>query len=418
MIEAVLERCAGLDVHQETVVACVLSGDLNEAPKKELRTYGTTTEDLIQLANWLVNSGCSHVAMESTGVYWKPIWNVLEAFDFEMLLANAHHIKNLPGRKTDMKDAEWIAKLLRSGLIEGSFVPSPEVRDLRDLTRYRKKLVYHATAEKNRIHRLLQDANIKLTTFMSDVFGVSGRLLLQRLVDGEVITIEFLEDNMKGPLKNKAEQLLQSVNGRIRGHHIQMIRFSWEHLMFLEQTIQQIDQEIYSRLQGRREAVELLVTIPGVNEQSASIIIAEIGTDMEQFTNEHALAAWAGVCPGNFESAGKKKRTRVRSGNSLLKAILCECAWAAARTRNTRLSARYWSLVKRMGKKKALVAVAHTILKIIYHVLHKRQSYIELGAEYLEQYRKDKLERRQTKMIHELEAKGFLITRPASPQPD
>lgn len=413
MIEAVLERCAGLDVHQETVVACILTGALSEAPKKELQSFGTTTKELIELGNWLVNSGCSHVAMESTGVYWKPIWNVLEAFDFEMLLANAHHIKNLPGRKTDMKDAEWIAKLLRSGLIEGSFVPSAEVRDLRDLTRYRKKLVYQATAEKNRIHRILQDANIKLTSFMSDIFGVSGRLLLERLVNGEVITLEFLQQEMKGPLKHKADQLLQSVQGRIRCHHIQMMRYSWEHLLFLEQAIVQVDEQIYERLKDRREAVELLSTIPGINEQSASIIIAEIGTDMAQFRDEHALAAWAGVCPGNFESAGKKKRTRVRSGNSILKAILCECAWAAARTRNTRLSARYWSLVKRMGKKKALVAVAHTILKIVYHVLAKRQSYIELGAEYLEQYRRDRQERLQTKIIRDLEAKGFVITRPA-----
>lgn len=413
MIEAVLERCAGLDVHQETVVACILTGALSEAPKKELQSFGTTTKELIELGNWLVNSGCSHVAMESTGVYWKPIWNVLEAFDFEMLLANAHHIKNLPGRKTDMKDAEWIAKLLRSGLIEGSFVPSAEVRDLRDLTRYRKKLVYQATAEKNRIHRILQDANIKLTSFMSDIFGVSGRLLLERLVNGEVITLEFLQQEMKGPLKHKADQLLQSVQGRIRCHHIQMMRYSWEHLLFLEQAIVQVDEQIYERLKDRREAVELLSTIPGINEQSASIIIAEIGTDMAQFRDEHALAAWAGVCPGNFESAGKKKRTRVRSGNSILKAILCECAWAAARTRNTRLSARYWSLVKRMGKKKALVAVAHTILKIVYHVLAKRQTYIELGAEYLEQYRRDKQERLQTKIIRDLEAKGFVITRPA-----
>jgi len=413
MIEAVLERCAGLDVHQEMVVACILTGALSEAPKKELQSFGTTTKELIELGNWLVSSGCSHVAMESTGVYWKPVWNVLEAFDFEMLLANAHHIKNLPGRKTDMKDAEWIAKLLRSGLIEGSFVPSAEVRDLRDLTRYRKKLVYQATAEKNRIHRILQDANIKLTSFMSDVFGVSGRLLLERLVNGEVITLEFLQQEMKGPLKHKADQLLQSVQGRIRCHHIQMMRYSWEHLLFLEQAIVQVDEQIYERLKDRRETVELLSTIPGINEQSASIIIAEIGTDMAQFRDEHALAAWAGVCPGNFESAGKKKRTRVRSGNSILKAILCECAWAAARTRNTRLSARYWSLVKRMGKKKALVAVAHTILKIVYHVLAKRQSYIELGAEYLEQYRRDKQERLQTKIIRDLEAKGFVITRPA-----
>lgn len=411
MIESVLEKCAGLDVHQETVVACVLIGPLDQAPQKELRTFGTTVKDLISLGNWLMETGCSHVAMESTGVYWKPVWNVLEGFDFESILANAHHIKNLPGRKTDMKDAEWIAKLLRSGLIEGSFVPSEEVRDLRDLTRYRKKLVYQATSEKNRIHRILQDANIKLTSYMSDVFGKSGRLLLQRLVNGEVITLEFLEENMKGPLKQKSNQLLQSLQGRLRSHHVEMIRFSWDHLAYIEQTIKQIDLRIYLRLESRRESVELLTTIPGINEQAASIIIAEIGTDMSQFKSEHHLAAWAGVCPGNYESAGKKKRARVRSGNSLLKAILCECAWAASRTRNTRLSARYWALVKRMGKKKALVALAHTLLKISYHVLLKRQSYIELGVEYLEQFQMRREKQTETHMIQLLEAKGFLVTK-------
>lgn len=306
MMEAVLECCAGLDVHQETVVACVLSGPLDQAPKVEIRTFGTMTDELLALGEWLTDLHCTHVAMESTGVYWKPVWNVLEAFDLEMLLANAHHIKNLPGRKTDIKDAEWIAKLLRCGLLEGSFVPPTEIRELRDLTRYRKKLVHDATAEKNRIHKLLQDANVKLTTHMSDIFGTSGRILLQKIVDAEVITLPFLENHMKGALKHKSSKLLQSLNSRLRKHHRDLIRMSWNHLLFLEQSIADVEDEIRKSLAAKQEAVDLLTTIPGVNEQAASIIIAEIGTDMTQFKNEHSLAAWAGVSPGNHESAGKK----------------------------------------------------------------------------------------------------------------
>lgn len=307
MLEAILECCAGLDVHQESVVACVLSGPLDRKPQCEIRTFGTMTEELLELGEWLVSLGCTHVAMESTGVYWKPVWNVLEAFEVDLLLANAHHIKNLPGRKTDMKDAEWIAKLLRCGLVEGSFVPPVDIRELRDLTRYRKKLVQDATAEKNRIHKMLQDANVKLTTHMSDIFGVSGRKLLQMIVDGEVVTMEFLESQMKGALKHKSPKLLQSLNSRLRRHHREMIRHSWEHLIFIEHAIARVEQQIRTHLANKQEALDLLVTIPGINENAASVILAEIGTDMGQFKNEHSLSAWAGLSPGNHESAGKKK---------------------------------------------------------------------------------------------------------------
>ncbi|WP_245632955.1 IS110 family transposase [Alicyclobacillus kakegawensis] len=306
MMEAILERCAGLDVHQESIVACVLVGPLDRSPKSEIRTFGTMVDDLLALADWLSETGCTHVAMESTGIYWKPVWNVLEAFDFELLLANAHHIKNLPGRKTDMKDAEWIAKLLRCGLIEGSFVPSQEIRDLRDLTRYRKKLVQEATSEKNRIHRLLQDANIKLTTHMSDIFGVSGRLLLQKMIDGEVITLDFLETEMKGALRHKSAKLLRALNGHLRRHHRDMLRFSYEHLRFIERAISEVEAEIRAHVADKQEAFELITTIPGINENAAAIILAEIGADMDQFGGDKQLAAWAGLSPGNHESAGKK----------------------------------------------------------------------------------------------------------------
>jgi transposase len=314
MMESILERCAGLDVHQETVVACVLTGPLEHAPTCEIRTFGTMTHELLELGQWLMDKGCTHAAIESTGIYWKPVWNVLEAFELDLLLANAHHIKNLPGRKTDMKDAEWIAKLLRCGLIEGSFVPSQEIRDLRDLTRYRKKLVHDATSEKNRIHKFLQDANIKLTTHMSDVFGVSGRLLLQKIANGEVISIEFLQTHMKGALKKKTHSLLQSLNGRLRKHHRDIITFSWNHLLYLEEQIEKIEQEIFHRLAEKQEVLDLLTSIPGVNEKAASIIIAEIGTDMKHFKSDHHLAAWAGVSPGNHQSAGKKKELVLDQG--------------------------------------------------------------------------------------------------------
>lgn len=315
-MDAVLERCAGLDVHQETVVACVLYGPLDQKPVSELRTFGTTTEELLAMADWLEEHQCTHVAMESTGVYWKPVWNLLESYPFELVLGNAHHIKNVPGRKTDMKDAEWIAKLLRCGLIEGSFVPPTAIRDLRDLTRYRKRLIQDATAEKNRIHKVLQDANIKLSNYMSDLFGVSGRNILQMVINGEVITVELLEQSLKGSLKQKARKLAQALNGRLRPHHRQMIGFSWEHLMFLEQAIREIDAEIELRLQPYRKEIELIRTVPGVNETAAAAILAEIGPDMSQFPSAGHLAAWAGVSPGNNESAGKKNAVRPEPATS------------------------------------------------------------------------------------------------------
>jgi transposase len=312
-----------------------------------------------------------------------------------------------------MKDAEWIAKLLRCGLIEGSFVPSVDIRDLRDLTRYRKKLMHNATSEKNRIHKYLQDANIKLTTHMSDIFGVSGRLLLQKIVDGEVITMPFLKTHMKGALQNKSSKLLQSLNGRLRKHHRDLIRFSWNHLNYLEEQIEQVEQGIFRLLAEKQETVNLLTSIPGVNERAASVIIAEMGTDMEHFQDDHHLAAWAGVSPGNNQSAGKKKQTQTRTGNNHLKTVLCECAWAASRTRKTRLSARYWNWVKRLGKKKALVALAHTLIRMIYHILLNKTPYVELGADYLDRFRQDREKQHQDKMIQELVAKGFTVIRTA-----
>lgn len=313
-MDAVLECCAGLDVHQETVVACVLFGPLEHKPKKEIRTFGTTTPELLTLADWLEEQKCSHVAMESTGVFWKPIWNILETGSFQLILANAQRIKNVPGRKTDVKDAEWIAQLLRSGLIEGSFVPPVEIRDLRDLTRYRKKLLQDMTQEKNRIHKILQDANIKITTYLSDIFGVSGRNILESLIDGEAITAEKLIKMVKGKVKSKVPGLVDALNNRLRSHHREMIRYSWEHLKFLEQTIFDVEMRIDQCLSPYRQDIELLDSIPGVNQTASAVMIAELGTDMSVFPTDNHASSWAGVSPGNNESAGKKKEPGPHQG--------------------------------------------------------------------------------------------------------
>ena len=313
-MDAVLECCVGLDVHQETMVACVLFGPLEHKPKKEIRTFGTTTPELLTLSDWLEEQKCSHVAMESTGIYWKPVWNILETGQFQLILANAQRIKNVPGRKTDVKDAEWIAQLLRSGLIESSFVPPVEIRDLRDLTRYRKKLLQDTTQEKNRIHKVLQDANIKITTYISDVFGVSGRNIMESLLAGEVITAETITKMVRGKVRSKVPGLVDALNNRLRRHHREMIRFSWEHLKYLERTILEIEGRIEQCLRPYREEVELLDSIPGVNSTAAAIMIAELGTDMSAFPTDNHVSSWAGVSPGNNESAGKKKEQEPHQG--------------------------------------------------------------------------------------------------------
>lgn len=306
-MEAVLECCVGLDVHQETVVACVIFGPLEHRPKKEIKTFGTTTPELLTLADWLEERKCSHVAMESTGIYWKPVWNILETGSFQLILANAQRIKNVPGRKTDVKDAEWIAQLLRSGLIEGSFVPPVEIRNLRDLTRYRKKLLQDTTQEKNRIHKVLQDANIKMTTYISDIFGVSGRNILECLLNGEVITAENITKMVKGKIRSKVPGLVDALNNRLHRHHREMIRFSWRHLQYLERTILEVEFIIEECLNPYRQDIGLLDSIPGVGHTAAAIMIAELGTDMSVFPTDRHVSSWAGVSPGNNESAGKKK---------------------------------------------------------------------------------------------------------------
>lgn len=315
-MDAIIERCAGLDVHEKTVVACMMMGSVKKRPQKEIRTFSTVTKGLLELAEWLEKSGCTHAAMESTGVYWKPVWNVLEGHNIELILANAQHVKNVPGRKTDVKDAEWIAQLLRSGLVEKSFVPPEPMRELRDATRYRKNLVHEINREKNRMHKVLQDCNIKMTSFMSDIFGDTGRKILERLIDGEVIEIEDLEKMVEGrgkaPLRKKIEDLYEAIKGNVKKHHITMMRYHYEHIKFLEKQQEELEEQIAEYIDPYDEEVKIFDSVPGINERAASVIVAEMGVDTEQFTSDKHLASWAGLCPGNNESAGKKKEVNPR----------------------------------------------------------------------------------------------------------
>jgi len=305
-MEALVTRCAGMDVHQETIVVCVMTGEADAVPEVEIKSFPTMTRNLFELLQWLETQNVTHLAMESTGVYWRPVYNILEGY-FQITLANAQRIKNVPGRKTDVSDAEWIAKLLRHGLIEASFVPAADLRELRELTRLRKKFVGNLTSEKNRVHKVLECSNIKLSTVISDVFGVSGRNLLERLIDQGYIDADDIEQRVKGQVKKKVFQLADSLFGTLTLHQIFMIRQSWNHIIFLEEAIQKLDEQIEAHLKPYQDEIKLLHTIPGISEVTAACIVAEIGVDMAQFPTADHLCSWAGVAPGNHESAGKKK---------------------------------------------------------------------------------------------------------------
>lgn len=378
-MEVFIERCAGLDVHAETIVACVISGNREgEGDQiKETETFPTLTKDLYRLLQWLEHHEVTHIAMESTGVYWKPVFNILEGY-FDITLANAQRIKNVPGRKTDVSDAEWIAKLLRHGLIEKSFVPPVDIRELRDLTRLRKKWIGHLTSEKNRIQKVLECSNVKLSSVISDVFGVSGRKLLKKLIEQGFVDESDVENSIHGKMAGKKQKITDSLFGTLNEHQIFLIRQSWQHIIYLESLISEIEERVDSLLKNYKEEVELLLTIPGIKKDTAAIIIAEIGVNMGQFPTSQHLASWAGVSPGNHESAGKRKSSRTTKGNPHIKSAMCEAAWAVSRCRNRWLAAKYWSIAARRGKKKALVAISHRMLRIIYSMLLKKETFKEM----------------------------------------
>ncbi len=405
-MEVVYERCAGLDVHKNSVTACLIVSGQGAKPKKEIRTFGTMTDDLLKLSDWLSVNAVSHVAMESPGVYWKPIWGILEG-DFTLLLVNAQHIKAVPGRKTDVKDSEWIADLLRHGLLRASFVPDQAQRELRELTRYRTTLVRERAAEANRLQKTLEGANIKLGSVATDVLGQSGRSMLAQLIEGTADPTAMAE-LAKGRMRAKIPELVRSLTGKVGAHQRFLLAQQLEHIDFLDGAIDQVSREIGERLRPFEEDIKRLDTIPGVGRRTAETILAEMGRDMERFPTQGHLASWSGLAPGNNESAGKRRSGKTRKGSPALKAGLVEAAEAAVRTKNTFLAAQYHRIKARRGHKKAIVAVAHSILVIAYHILRDKEPYRELGAAYYDERDREKIKQR---LVARLERLGVKVTR-------
>jgi transposase len=396
-MEVMLERCCGIDVHKSKLTACLLVGKPHGEVKKTIRTFSTMTNDLLILKDWLEAEGCTHIAIESTGVYWKPVFNILED-SLTVILANAREIKNVPGRKTDVKDCEWIADLLRFGLIRASFIPPKPIRELRDLTRYRTKLIQEMTSEKNRVQKVLEDANIKLSCVATDIFGVSGKEMINALLQANS-TPEEIAELAKGRLRKKIPELVEALRGNVSDHHRYLIEMSLRHLESLGELIEDLDERIDKAMEPYREEQKLLMSITGVEKKSAESVIAEIGVDMGQFPSEAHLASWAGVCPGNNESAGKRKSGKTTKGDTWLERTLIQAAYAASKAKNTYLKDKYHRIAARRGKKRAAVAIAHKILSFAYHILLYRVPYRELGEAYLDKLNKEVLEKRLVKRL-------------------
>ena len=368
--------CCGIDVHKKTVTACLMWGPADQEPQSEIRRFGTMSSDLRELGEWLKQAGCEAAVMESTGAYWKPVWNILEG-QVKLILANAKHVRALPGEKTDPGDGRRLANLLRHGLIRPSFVPPREIRELRDLTRYRRKLLANGAAERNRIQKVLEDANIKLGCVLTDVFGVSGQRMLHALSASEHIEVDQIVALAHWRLEPKMESLKKALEGRLTAHHRLMIDLSLGHMDYLERQILRLDEEIAKHLLPYQTQYELLQTIPGIAEIGAASVLAEIGPDMSTFDDDDHIASWTGICPGNNESAGKKFSGKTRKGNLALTSTLVECSWAAIKKKNSQFKSRYYRLRTRRGSQRAIVAVAHSLLRTIFVVLKTGQPYQE-----------------------------------------
>ena len=404
-MEVVYQRCAGIDIGKREVVACLFTpGEGRERRKKEIRSFATTTAQLLEMATWLQEQGCEVVAMESTGVFWKPLYNVLEP-TMRCILVNPQQIKGLPGRKTDVKDSEWIADLLQHGLVKPSFVPQRPQRELRELVRYRSSLVGERAREVNRLQKVLEGANVKLASVVTDILGVSGRAMLKALAEGG-LSSEDMARLAKGRLKHKIPQLQDALHGLMASHQRFMLATILDHIENLEELIEAVGKEITERLDPYKEVLERLETIPGVGGRIAQVIAAEVGVDVAIFPTAQHLASWAGLCPGNKSSGGKRLSGHIRNGNPSLRAAMVEAAWAVAHT-DTYLGAQFRRLSRLKGAKRAIVAVAHSILVIVWHVLRKGEGYADLGPDYFAHLDDD---RALKAMVRRLEGMGYDVT--------
>jgi len=399
-MEVKYRRCCGLDVHKDTVVACARIVSDGEVVS-EVRTFQTTTVSLIALSEWLAENGCTHVAMEATGVYWKPVWHILAGGDFQLVLANASHVKNVPGRKTDVNDATWLADLLAHGLIRASFVPDTQTQELRNLLRTRKQLVREKASHILRVQKTLEDANIKLDSVITDVMGMSGRAMIEALIGGESDPAKLARlANYR--LKTSQEKLREALRGRVTNHHRFLLHLHLNQIDGLDASIASIDLQVEAGIAPFRVAVELVTSVPGVGVLGAQVIVSEIGTDMSRFPSDGHLISWAGICPRNDESAGKRRSNRLRKGAPWLKTTLVQCAWAAVRKKDSYLQAQFHRIKSRRGPKKAIMAVAASILTAIYHMLKDGTLYHDLGANHFQSRSKGQQTKRLVKRLADL----------------
>jgi len=406
-MQPILKSCCGIDVHKEQIKACIAKGPFDKPPKFEIKTFSTMTSGLLKLKDWLRHNMVEAVAMESTGVYWKPIFNILED-EFTIVLANPQHLKKIPGKKSDVSDSQWIASLLRCGLIPSSFIPPRPIRELRDLNRTRKKLVGVMASEKNRLQKVLEDANVKLTSVVSKVDGVSSMNMIQALLTKDELTREEIKAMVHGKLRSKIDQLVEAVNGKLTYHHRFLLKLHLENIAFMAEQIQELDEEIQERMIPFQGESNLIQTIPGISSITASAIIAEIGVNMSQFPDEAHISSWAGISPGNNESAGIRKSGKIRKGDKFLKAALVEAAWAASKRKGSAYSAIYNNIAKRRGKKRALIALGHQILVDVYRALKTGEPYVDEGAEAVFQRNSAA---RQKSAIRFLEQSGYAIVK-------
>jgi len=411
-MEDILECCCGLDVHKESIVACLMKGPMGGGlkPRSEIREFGTQLKELIALREWLEGQDCHYVAMESTGIYWQPVYAVLEQSftdDMHLLVVNARHMRNVPGKKTDMRDAERIASLLRAGLLKGSFVPEQDIRDLRQFTRYRKALIRDITSQKNRIEKLLQSSGFRLSSFLSDIFGSSGMAIMHQLVQVGSISSQSLEICLKGRARLKAKEILSSLNGTLSVPQRQLLKMQLAHLQDLRDNLQEVENQIRTDFSKFERPIQLLDSIPGIDLTAAYAILAEISSNMSSFPTAQHLCAWAGLAPGNNQSAGKKRKQRVTQGNNYLKTILCEVAWVIASQKDRYLASWYWRLKQRTDAKRAIVALARKLLVIIYAMLKTDQPYNE--QRFMER-RAVANQRRINRMVNELAGLGYAVS--------